>query len=268
MVCSTRQPARLEQCQMGIERQDRPPGLAAPGWPAGVGGGGHLRPSSRPARCTARLTASVLPGAARDRSPRQQAGTRGLVEIDEEALAYEQRGPAGVVPAAAQDAGHVVGPEVGGRQGQTCAGAGRRDGPEPPRLVGLGGRVVKLEEPHPGGTEPQGPVVVAGAADHDLARPAEIAPITWSSKKRVRARIWGRSQEADVGLMPRQSDSWASGSPSGLVGRGIPARTKATAWLVREGSGPAAEGAQPPRERLLARHNEFLTLPAGTAASA
>ncbi len=36
-----------------------------------------------------------------------------------------------------------------------------------------------------GGAEAQGPVVVTGPADHHLAGPAEIAPMTWSSKKRA-----------------------------------------------------------------------------------
>ena len=50
-----------------------------------------------------------------------------------------------------------------------------QDRAQPGPLVGLGGRMVELEERHARRAEPQRPVVVARAKHHDLADPAEIA---------------------------------------------------------------------------------------------
>ena len=228
---STRQPARLIKARwassgrMVRQGSRRPDGRRAF---AAVVTASELTPS----RCTARLTASVLPGAARDRSPASKRATCALVEVDEEALAYEERGPGGVVPATVQDGGHVVGPEVGGRQGQTspaprwpgaaspcrpgCPGGQARK--TVPRWSGTAspGRRSRRRTPRPGSSQPRSP------------RPPGRRRTGYGPDLRPERR--GRR-----GPMPRQSDSWAPGSPSGLLGRFIPARTKATAWLVREG---------------------------------
>jgi hypothetical protein len=96
----------------------------------------------------------------------QQPAASLLVQVDQQSFADEQARPGAVVTATRQHAGDVVVAEVHGREHGRMIGA---DGTQPPRLVRLGVGVVELEEPDPGGAEPQRAVVVTRSAYHDLA---------------------------------------------------------------------------------------------------
>jgi len=103
-------------------------------------------------------------------SPSPEPGEAGddgrLVEINEKALADEQRGPAGIVAGRFEDVAHLIHSEVDGGEGEIGdVGCDRHHAPP---IIDLRGRVVELEEANTGGVETESSVVVARTQHGDL----------------------------------------------------------------------------------------------------
>jgi hypothetical protein len=96
----------------------------------------------------------------------------------------EQAGLGPVQPGLQQPFGDRVAGEVGFHEAHLARGEAQPF--QPFSLVSLGGGMVDLELADAGPGVPEGPAVVAGRADDDLAHPRPMAPTTTWSKNLVR----------------------------------------------------------------------------------